>query len=93
MSLTLALGLKYESPKKTAFLPSRQEGATFDLEQAPTSNNTSVQSNPILDVKAIETNTPSTIQTSHKHYDYLTYNMRATLDIMHAIGTQLHITI
>ncbi len=93
MNLTLALGLKYESLQRAKFLPSRQEGTAFDLEQGRTSNNTSVKSDPVIDVKPIEINIPPSTQAGSQRYDYLTYNMRATLDIMHAIGTQLHITI
>lgn len=93
MSLTLALGLKYESPQKTKFLPSRQESTAFGLEQSPTSDSTSVKSDPVIDIKPIEKSAPLTVQTGRQHYHYLAYNMRATLDIIHAIGTQLHITI
>jgi hypothetical protein len=93
MSLTLALGLKYEPPQRTEFLPSRQEGTSFNLEQGLTPNDTSVKSNPVIDVKPIEINTPPTTQVSSQHYDYLTYNIRATLDILQAIGTRLHISI
>ncbi|GEM_PF-5098745 len=93
MGLTLALGLKYEPSQRAEFLPSRQEATSFNLKQGLTSNDTNVKNNPVIDVKPIEINTPPTTRINNQHYDYLTYNIRATLDIMHAIGTQLHITI
>lgn len=93
MNLTLALGLKYEPPQRTEFLPSRQEGAPSDFKQAMPSTDTALKSSPVIDVKPIENKHPSPKPSDKKDYDYLAYNMRATLDIIHAVGTQLHITI
>jgi len=93
MSLTLALGLKYDPPQRTEFLPIRQEGISDDLKQGTTTSTTRLKDSPVIDIKAIERDAPSAIQTDHQQYHYLSYNMHATLNILHAIGTQLHITI
>jgi hypothetical protein len=94
MNLTLALGLKYESLQKTEFLPSRQEGFSDALKQNTATNGTELKSDSIIDVKPIEIiDTPVSTQAGSQRYDYLTYNMRATLDILQAIGTRLHISI
>jgi len=94
MNLTLALGLKYESLQRTEFSPSRQEGFSDALKQNTAANSTPLKSDSIIDVKAIEIISPSaSAQEASQRYDYLTYNMRATLDILQAIGTRLHISI
>jgi len=93
MNLTLALGLKYESLQKTEFLPARQEGFSDALKQSTTTDSSHLKTDPVIDVKAIETDTPPSKKTASKHYNYLSYNMHATLNILHAIGTQLHISI
>ena len=93
MSLTLALGLKYESPQKTGFSPLRQEGVSANLKQDVPTSNTELKSQPIIDVKPIEVTTSSTTQAANQQYSYLSYNMHATLNMLHAIGTQLHISI
>lgn len=93
MNLTLALGLRYESLQKTEFLPSRQEGFSDALKQNTTTNDSYLQPDPVIDVKAIATDAPPATQISSQHYNYLSYNMHATLNILHAIGTQLHISI
>jgi hypothetical protein len=94
MNLTLALGLKYESLQKTKFLPAQQEGFSDALKQNTATNSTVLKSDTIIDVKPIEIiDTPASAQTGNQRYDYLTYNMRATLDILQAIGTRLHISI
>jgi len=93
MNLTLALGLKYESPQKIEFSPSQQEGLSSSQKQVISTRNTELKSQSIIDVKPIDSVSPSSLQTINKHYNYLSYNMHATLNILHSIGTQLHITI
>jgi len=93
MSLTLALGLKYESPQKTEFSPLRQEGLSANLKQDVPSRDTALKSQPVIDVKPIKTTTAATTPATNQQYNYLSYNMHATLNILHAIGTQLHISI
>ena len=93
MSLTLALGLKYDPPQRTEFLPIRQEGISNDLEQGTTTSATRLKDSSVIDVKAIERDAPSATQAGHQQYHYLSYNMHATFNRLHAIGTQLHITI
>jgi len=91
MSLTLALGLKYEPSQREKFSPPRQEETASEPTQ--TTHNTELKSQDIIDVQAIESKTLASPPTSQKHYTYLSYNMHATLNILHAIGSQLHITI
>jgi len=93
MGLTLALGLKYESSQKTEFSPLRQEGFSANLKQDVTSRDVELKNQAIIDIKPIEITKPPTTKSTAQQYNYLSYNMHATLNILHAIGTQLHISI
>ncbi|MDQ6967700.1 MAG: hypothetical protein Q9M14_03350 [Mariprofundaceae bacterium] len=93
MNVTLALGLKYESQQRTETLPLRQEALANAPKQDLTTSSANLKSNPIIDVTPIKTVSPTRNPIINQHYDYLSYNMRATLNILQAIGTQLHITI